>query len=144
MAQSSVYFQRSRIMKKSVLAAAVATLLAIALMVLTAGEVAAQGPGALPFSSTYRRPNLSAYNQLAQQNFNPGAAQNVYQQTVLPQLQIQQNQIEQMRQGKQIGGLQNQVQQIQRSTTMRQVDEMIRPTGHASTYQNLSHFYPRR
>ena len=101
-------------MKKSVLAAAVATLLAIALMVLTAGEVAAQGPGALPFSSTYRRPNLSAYNQLAQQNFNPGAAQNVYQQTVLPQLQIQQNQIEQMRQSKQIGGLQNQVQQIQR------------------------------
>jgi predicted PurR-regulated permease PerM len=144
MAQSSVYFQRSRIMKKSVLAAAVATLLAIALMVLTAGEVAAQGPDALPFSNNYRRPNISPYNQLQANLFNPLASQNVYQQMVLPQLQQQQQQIEQMRQSKQIRGLGNQVQQIQRSTTMRQVDEMIRPTGHASTYQNLSHFYPQR
>jgi len=34
------------------------------------------------------------------------------------------------------------VQQIQRSTAGRQIDETIRPTGHASTFQNLSHFYP--
>jgi hypothetical protein len=27
---------------------------------------------------------------------------------------------------------------------MRQIDETIRPTGHASTFQNLSHFYPQR
>jgi hypothetical protein len=40
--------------------------------------------------------------------------------------------------------MQNQVQQIQRDTRGRQIDETIRPTGHASTYQNLSHFYPRR
>ena len=68
----------------------------------------------------------------------------LYQQIVQPQLQQQQQQIEQLRQGKQIRGLGNQVQQIQRSTSMQQVGEMIRPTGHASTYQNLSHFYPQR
>jgi hypothetical protein len=39
--------------------------------------------------------------------------------------------------------LQNQVQQIQRDTTSRQVDESIRPTGHRATFQNLSHYYPQ-
>ncbi|MEI8227733.1 MAG: hypothetical protein WCH77_05655 [Planctomycetota bacterium] len=139
-------------MKKSVLAAAVATLLAIAFMVLTAGDAAAQSPSNLPFSNIYKRPAVSPYTLLGNANANNGGVNGqtgginplLYQQIVQPQLQQQEQQIEQLRQGKQIRGLGNQVQQIQRSTTMRQVDEMIRPTGHASTYQNLSHFYPQR
>jgi hypothetical protein len=39
--------------------------------------------------------------------------------------------------------MQNQVQQIQRDTSARQLDESIRPTGHRATFQNLSHFYPQ-
>ena len=140
-------------MKKSVLAAAVATLLAIVFVVLSAGDAAAQGPGNLPFSSIYKRPAVSPYTMLGNTSTansgmpgGQGGGVNplLYQQIVQPQLQQQQQQIEQLRQGKQIRGLGNQVQQIQRSTSMRQVDEMIRPTGHASTYQNLSHFYPQR
>lgn len=68
----------------------------------------------------------------------------VYQQLIQPQLQQQQQVIEQQSQTRQLGRLQNQVQQIQRDTSARQINETIRPTGHASTYQNLSHFYPRR
>lgn len=140
-------------MKKSVLAAAVATVLAIVFMVLTAGDAAAQSPSNLPFSNIYKRPTVSPYTLLGNTNtansgmpggMGGGVNPLLYQQIVQPQLQQQEQQIEQLRQGKQIRGLGNQVQQIQRSTTMRQVDEMIRPTGHASTYQNLSHFYPQR
>jgi hypothetical protein len=59
-----------------------------------------------------------------------------------PQTQQQQQQITQLQQTRQLGKLQNQVQQIQRDTTARQVDESIRPTGHRATYMNYSHFYP--
>ncbi|MEI7781018.1 MAG: hypothetical protein WCJ18_03725 [Planctomycetota bacterium] len=140
-------------MTKSVLAAAVVTLLAIVVMALTAGDADAQSPGGLPFSNIYKRPAVSPYTMLGNTSsansgmpggMGGGVNPLLYQQLIQPQLQQQQQQIEQMRQGKQLGGLQNQVQQIQRSTSMRQVDEMIRPTGHASTYQNLSHFYPQR
>jgi hypothetical protein len=95
----------------------------------------------LPFSNTYRRPALSPYNQLQQNMFNPLASQNMYQQQIQPQLQIQQQQIEQMTQRKQMQKLQNQVQQIGRDTTGRQVDESIRATGHRATYMNYSHYY---
>ena len=37
--------------------------------------------------------------------------------------------------------LQNQVQQIGRDTSGRQVDESIRATGHRATYMNYSHYY---
>jgi hypothetical protein len=43
-----------------------------------------------------------------------------------------------------MGSLQNQVQQIQRDTSARQIDESIRPTGHRATYMNYSHFYGPR
>ncbi|NBT13486.1 MAG: hypothetical protein EBS56_07885, partial [Planctomycetia bacterium] len=66
----------------------------------------------------------------------------IYQQIIQPQLQQQQQVIEQQTQTRQLGRLQNQVQQIQRDTSARQINETIRPTGHASTFQNLSHFYP--
>ena len=107
----------------------------------------AQAPGSaagLPFSNIYRRPALSPYNQLTQQSFNPQMNQNVYQQTVLPQVQQQQQILEQLQQRRQMGSLQNQVQQIQRDTSSRQIDESIRPTGHRATYMNYSHYYGPR
>jgi hypothetical protein len=114
-------------------------------------DARAQGPGggSLPFSNIYRRPVLSPYSALGFAAVNPqgvmqGGATNVYQNQILPRLELERQQVEQMRQRKQIGGLTNQVQQIQRGTGMRQIDETIRPTGHASTFQNLSHFYPQR
>ena len=119
-----------------------------------AGTAAAQGNGKLPFSNIYSRPAVSPYTLLASQaaqgngggiNNMTGAQQPlIYQQIIQPQLQQQQQVIDQQSQTRQLGRLQNQVQQIQRDTRGRQIDETIRPTGHASTYQNLSHFYPRR
>jgi hypothetical protein len=116
-----------------------------------AREVAAQGGAKPPFSGIYSRPAVSPYLMLGTQG-NGGGINNqtgaqmplVYQQLIQPQLQQQQQVIEQQGQTRQLGRLQNQVQQIQRDTSSRQIDETIRPTGHASTYQNLSHFYPRR
>jgi hypothetical protein len=115
--------------------------------VMAGGEAFAQGGGSrggadLPFSQTYRRPTVSPYMQLQQQGMNPLQNQNVYQTTVQPQLQQQQQQITQLPQSRQLGKLQNQVQQIQRDTSGRQIDESIRPTGHRATYMNYSHFYP--
>lgn len=117
----------------------------IALALLGTGEVFAQngvGGGQKPFESIYRRPTVSPYQQLSNFANNPQAAPNIYQQMVQPLQQQQEQQIQAMSQGRQLNRLQNQVQQIQRGTTARQVDETIRPTGHASTFQNLSHFYP--
>lgn len=103
---------------------------------------AQQGPGNLPFSTIYRRPTISPYNQISNFSQNPMQFQNVYQQMVVPQLQQQQQQLTQLQQARQMTKMQNQVQQIQRDTSARQVDESIRPTGHRATFQNLSHFYP--
>jgi hypothetical protein len=104
----------------------------------------AQGNSQLPFSNMYSRPTVSPYMQLQQQGMNPLMNQNIYQTMVQPQVQQQQQQLQQLQQARQINKMQNQVQQIQRDTRGRQIDETIRPTGHASTYQNLSHFYPAR
>jgi hypothetical protein len=79
---------------------------------------------------------------LQQQGLNPLQNQNIYQTMVQPQIQQQQQQITQLQQSRQLGKLQNQVQQIQRDTSARQFDESIRPTGHRATYMNYSHFYP--
>jgi len=96
----------------------------------------------LPFSnSTYRRPAVSPYQQLQQMGTNPLQAQNIYQQQIQPQLQQQQQQIEQQSQRRQMSRLQNQVQQIGRDTSGRQIDESIRATGHRATYMNYSHYY---
>jgi len=108
---------------------------------LAATPVLAQQQRELPFSSTYRRPTVSPYMQLQQQGFNPLQQQNIYQTMVQPQVQQQQQQIEQMSQRRQMSKLQNQVQQIGRDTSARQVDESIRATGHRATYMNYSHYY---
>ena len=102
-----------------------------------------RGQGSLPFSSIYRRPVISPYNQIANFSQNPMQNQNVYQQMVVPQLQQQQQQIEQMQQARRLNTIQGRVEQIQRDTSARQIDESIRPTGHRATFQNLSHFYPQ-
>lgn len=86
---------------------------------------------------------MSPYNNLAQQGLNPMANQNIYAQMIQPQIQQQQQAMEQLAQRRQMGRLQNQVTQIQRDTISRQVDESIRPTGHRATYMNYSHFYPQ-
>lgn len=107
-----------------------------------AGRNGGGGGGELPFSnSTYRRPALSPYMNLQQMGTNPLQAQNVYQQMVQPQVLQQQQQIEQLSQRRQMSRLQNQVQQIGRDTSSRQLDESIRPTGHRATYMNYSHYY---
>jgi Ca2+-dependent lipid-binding protein len=120
--------------------------MAIVLAVGTAANAQGNVPGGaqLPFSNMYSRPTVSPYMQLQQQGMNPLMNQNIYQTMVQPQVQQQQQQLQQLQQARQINKMQNQVQQIQRDTRGRQIDETIRPTGHASTYQNLSHFYPAR
>ena len=119
---------------------AVGALLAVAF----AATAEAQGPGQKPFQDTYRRPTVSPYLQLQQQGMNPLQNQNIYQTMVQPQVQQQQQQIEMLQQRRQLGKVQGQVQQMQQSSQARQVNETIRPTGHASTYMNYSHFYPQR
>ena len=64
------------------LAAAVAV---AAMAVFAAGNAQAQGPGQKPFESTYRRPAVSAYNQISNFANNPQASGNIYQQLVQPQ-----------------------------------------------------------
>ena len=108
----------------------------------SAGRTGGGAGGELPFSNgTYRRPVVSPYTQLQQMGTNPLQAQNVYQQMVQPQVQQQQQQIEQQSQRRQMSKLQNQVQQIGRDTSGRQIDESIRATGHRATYMNYSHYY---
>jgi len=115
----------------------------IAATSLSVSSAQAQQGRELPFSQQYRRPSISPYNQLNTFGSNPLLMQNVYQQQIQPQMQ-QQQQIEQLSQRRQMQKLQNQVQQIGRDTTGRQIDESIRATGHRATYMNYSHFYQMR
>lgn len=114
---------------------------------LAGGEALAQRPmagtsgGQRPFENIYRRPTVSPYLQMQQQGMNPLQNQNIYQTMVQPQLEQQRQQIEQINQRRQMGQMQNQMRQMQQSSQARQLDETIRPTGHASTYMNYSHFY---
>jgi len=126
----------------SALRTSFAVVVAVAGMSQTCSAQKAAGPnGTTPFAQTYRRPTVSPYMQLQQQGMNPLQNQNVYQTVVQPLMQQQQQQIEQLSQSRRLGNLQNQVQQIQRDTSARQIDESIRPTGHRATYMNYSHYY---
>jgi hypothetical protein len=77
---------------------------------------------------------------LQNQAFNPLGTQNIYQEQVLPQLEIQRQQLEQIRQNQRIGTIQRDVRQLQQSP--QRASDTIRPTGHVSTFLDLSHFYP--
>ena len=126
--------------KTAALRLAIGALMAVAFT----ATAQAQGPGSKPFQDIYRRPTVSPYLQLQQQGMNPLQNQNIYQTMVQPQIQQQQQQIEMLNQRRQLGKVQGQVRQIQQSSQARQIDETIRPTGHASTYMNYSHYYPQR
>ena len=128
----------------AVIRAALVGSFAVALVLSATAEVAVAQDRSLPFSNIYTRPVVSPYSMLSSQANNPlNLNPNVYQTQVLPQLHQQRQQQTLLKQNKQIGGLQNKVQSIQRSTSARQIDEMIRPTGHASTFRKMSHYYPR-
>ena len=128
----------------AVIRAALVGSFAVALVLSATAEVAVAQDRSLPFSNIYTRPVVSPYSMLSSQASDPLMVNpNVCQTQVLPQLQQQRQQKTLLTQNKQIGGLQNKVQSIQRSTSARQIDEMIRPTGHASTFMNMSHYYPR-
>lgn len=127
-------------MKHAPLLSIVAAVLACAIA-LSAAPAAAQGNGGqTPFADIYRRPSVSPYTMMQNQAFNPLGIQNVYQEQVLPQLQIQQQQLEQIRQNQRIGTIQRDVRRLQRP--QQQTSDTIRPTGHVSTFLDLSHFYP--
>lgn len=111
----------------------------------------ARAQGAMPFSgSTYRRPTVSPYTMLAQPGAVAGSGISgagavnplIYQQLVQPRFEQESGVVTQMQQGRQLNTLQGRVQQIQRDTSARQINETIRATGHTATFQNLSHFYP--
>ena len=102
----------------------------------------AQGPGSLPFQSTYRRPSLSAYQQLGNFANNPQLGGNAYQQMVQPLLQQQQTEIMQMSDQRKLGQVQSDIRSLKTNNATRMNDAMIRPTGHSATFLNYSHFYP--
>lgn len=106
-------------------------------------QQAQQGNGNLPFSNMVRRPSMSPYMALGFQgnNAETGGTLGAMQGLVRPQQQQFKQQQVASRQSRQLSQLQGQVRQIQRpqgGTTI----ETIRATGHASTYMNMSHFYP--
>ena len=102
-----------------------------------------QGSGNLPFSNITRRPSMSPYMGLAFQGSNPqtGGTLGAMQGLVRPQQQQLAQQQQVARQSRQLNQLQGQVRQIQRPTGGGEI-QTIRATGHASTYMNMSHFYP--
>jgi hypothetical protein len=121
----------------------------LGLWLATTGSAVAQGPagpqanGGLPFSNMVRRPSMSPYTALGFQGSNPqtGATLGAMQGLVRPQQQ-QFSQLQQAaRQSRQLSQIQRQVRQMQRPTGGTSI-ETIRATGHASTYMNMSHFYP--
>lgn len=97
-----------------------------------------------PFASIYRRPSVNPYTMMGAVNGVSGAGglnnPLIYQQLVQPRFQQEQSQVQQMQQGRQINSLQGRVNEIGRGAA--RLEQTIRPTGHATTFQNLSHYYP--
>jgi hypothetical protein len=121
-----------------------------AIGMLASGEASAQGPagfqsagGNAPFSTITRRPSISPYMGLAFQGNNPttGGTLGAMQGLVRPQQQQFAQQQQAARQSRQLSQMQGQMRQLQRPTGGANV-QTIRATGHASTYMELSHFYP--
>jgi hypothetical protein len=120
-----------------------------ALGVLLSAAATAQGPGGVqgggstPFSNITRRPSISPYMGLAFQGNNPetGGTLGAMQGLVRPQQQQFAQQQQVARQSRQLSQLQGQVRKIQRPTGGTEI-QTIRATGHASTFMEMSHFYP--
>lgn len=120
------------------------TVFVAAAVALAAAGASAQDR-APPFSSIYRRPSVSPYTMLGAGGGvggTGGVNPLVYQQLVQPRFQQEQSEIQQMQQGRTLGSLQSQVNSIGRGAA--RLEQTIRPTGHSTTFQNLSHFYPGR
>ena len=102
-----------------------------------------QGGGNVPFSNITRRPSISPYMGLAFQGSNPqtGGTLGAMQGLVRPQQQQFAQQQQSARQSRQLNQMQGQMRQIQRPAGGTTI-QTIRATGHASTYMNMSHFYP--
>lgn len=137
-------------MHRTAIARCIATIMPLVAGFALAGlprEANAQGPAggaAPPFSNMYRRPALSPYTALGFQGANPmtGATLGAMQSAMQPQMQQQVQMRAAIQQSRQISQLQRQVRQVQRPMggTLTQT---IRATGHASTFMELSHFYPQ-
>jgi hypothetical protein len=114
-----------------------------------AGNALAQGPagpggtGNMPFSNIARRPTMSPYLALGFQGNNPdtGGTLGAMQGIVRPQQQQFLQQQAALRQSRQLSQMQGQIRQIQR-VPGGSTYQTIRATGHASTFMELSHFYP--
>ena len=128
----------------------IATLVAVCFCSVFVSAVAtAQGPGGMqgsgnmPFSNITRRPSMSPYMGLAFQGSNPqtGGTLGAMQGLVRPQQQQFAQQQQSARQSRQLNQMQGQMRQIQRPAGGSTI-QTIRATGHASTYMNMSHFYP--
>ena len=102
-----------------------------------------QGGGNVPFSNITRRPSISPYMGLAFQGNNPetGGTLGAMTGLVRPQQQQFAQQQQSARQSRQLNQMQGQMRQIQRPAGGTTI-QTIRATGHASTYMNMSHFYP--
>ena len=102
-----------------------------------------QGGGNVPFSNITRRPSISPYMGLAFQGSNPetGGTLGAMQGLVRPQQQQFAQQQQSARQSRQLNQMQGQMRQIQRPAGGSTI-QTIRATGHASTFMDMSHFYP--
>lgn len=122
-----------------------APILAGLFVAVAASEACAQNGGVMPFSNTYRRPSVNPMTMLGT-GVGGGVegvagAGLVYQQLIQPRNLQEQQVISQMQQSRAISTLQGRVSENEKRVTAR-FDQTIRPTGHASTYMNMSHFYP--
>jgi len=120
-----------------------------AFSVLLSAVANAQGPAGMqggsntPFSNIVRRPTMSPYLGLAFQGNNPqtGGTLGAMQGLVRPQQQQFAQQQQAARQSRQLSQMQGQIRQIQRPAGGPTI-QTIRATGHASTFMEMSHFYP--
>jgi hypothetical protein len=89
-----------------------------------------------PFSDIYIKPALSPYLMLSNEFDLP------YQMSVVPLLQQQKQQRELNRQKEKINKLQNPKISYEIRSTGHNAEYIgIRPTGHKTTFGNLSHYY---
>ncbi len=133
----------SRGMTMATMAATCACVAFLSAVANAQGPGGMQGGGNVPFSNITRRPSISPYMGLAFQGNNPetGGTLGAMQGLVRPQQQQFAQQQQSARQSRQLNQMQGQMRQIQRPAGGTTI-QTIRATGHASTYMNMSHFYP--
>ena len=133
----------SRGMTMATMAATCACWVFLSAVANAQGPGGMQGGGNVPFSNITRRPSISPYMGLAFQGSNPqtGGTLGAMQGLVRPQQQQFAQQQQAARQSRQLNQMQGQMRQIQRPAGGTTI-QTIRATGHASTFMDMSHFYP--